>query len=104
MNPKMSFQERAKLAAEIISKQPPVTFEEKREQAARLKKESEIRFAQEAPEIQEHLKEITTPLSDEYARAIFRWLARKQITMEMIPKDVLVDFKKNNLYANNKHA
>jgi hypothetical protein len=40
MNCKISFQERAKLSMEQISKQPPVTLEEARAQAERLKNSS----------------------------------------------------------------
>jgi hypothetical protein len=41
MNHKMSFQERAKLGMEMLSKQSPVTLEEARAQAERLKKNSD---------------------------------------------------------------
>jgi len=37
MNCKISFAERAKLAMEILSKQPPVTLEDAREQARRVR-------------------------------------------------------------------
>jgi len=40
MNKKMSFQERAKLATEQLSKQKPVTIEQMREQARRVKEHS----------------------------------------------------------------
>ena len=38
MNCKISFQERAKLATELLSKQSPVTLEQARQQAQWLKK------------------------------------------------------------------
>jgi hypothetical protein len=40
MNCKISFQERAKLSMEQLAKQPPVTLEEARAQAERLKNNS----------------------------------------------------------------
>lgn len=41
MNCKLSFQERAKLGMEILSKQSPVTLEKARAQAERLRKASQ---------------------------------------------------------------
>jgi hypothetical protein len=41
MNYKISFQERAKLSLEQLSKQPPITLEEARAQAKRLSQESQ---------------------------------------------------------------
>jgi hypothetical protein len=41
MNYKISFQERAKLGMEVLSKQSPVTLEKARAQVARLKEESQ---------------------------------------------------------------
>ena len=40
MSYKLSFAERAKLAMEILSKQPPVTLEEARAQARRVRERS----------------------------------------------------------------
>jgi hypothetical protein len=40
MNSELSFKERAKLALELLSKQPPVTFEEARKQVAWLKEQN----------------------------------------------------------------
>ncbi|EPE01231.1 hypothetical protein [Capnocytophaga sp. oral taxon 336] len=40
MSYKLSFAERAKLAMEILSKQPPVTLEEAREQARKVRERS----------------------------------------------------------------
>lgn len=91
-------QEHAKLAMEQIAKQKPTTLEEKRAQADRLQKQSEISFALAAPEIQEELKKITTPLSFEYRVDICRWLFRKQITIEMIPKDVLGELQGTEIF------
>jgi hypothetical protein len=91
-------QEHAKLAMEQIAKQKPATTEEVRAQFEISRKRGEISFAKDAPKVQEYLKEITTPLSNEDARDIGRWLFRKQITIEMIPKDVLVEWKETGMY------
>jgi len=96
--PKVSFAEASMLGLAQLANQRIFTLEEKREQADRLAKGAEKHFALEAPEVQEELKQITTPLSFEYTVAICRWLYRKQITMEMIPKDVLTEFKKTRHY------
>jgi hypothetical protein len=44
MNYKISFQERAKLGMEMLSKQSPVTLEEARAQVARLKRASKSKL------------------------------------------------------------
>jgi hypothetical protein len=43
MNSELSFKERAKLAMELLSKQPPVTLEEARKQVAWLKELSKLK-------------------------------------------------------------
>ena len=98
MKSNTSFKELAELQRKQLAKQPPVTIEEMRAQTDRIKKQSENRFAINAPKIQEELKEITTPLSFENTITIGKWLFRKQITIEMIPKDVLKEFKKTEQY------
>jgi hypothetical protein len=98
MNPKMTFQERAKLGMEALAKQKPVSLEEARAQTSRLQKQSEKSFALAAPKIQEELKKITAPLSFSDTVNICRWLLRKQITIDMIPKDVLKELKETEQY------
>jgi hypothetical protein len=98
MKPNTTFQELAELQREQIAKQKPSTIEEVRAQITRLQKQSEKSFALAAPKAQEDLKKITTPLSFEYTVDIYRWLLRKQITLDMIPKDVLKEFKKTGQY------
>ena len=58
----------------------------------------EQKFAKEAPEIQLQFKQIQTPLSFDDTRNIYRWLFRKQITFEMMSKEVLNEFKKTTSY------
>ena len=101
MNYKMSFQERAESAMITLSKQPPITYEEVREQANRLKKAGEERFKKEAPLIQnELLKLIKPPLSFFDKVHIYRWLFRNQITIEMLSKEVFDEFKETKQYEN----
>ncbi|MEI8273500.1 MAG: hypothetical protein WCG08_12830 [Paludibacter sp.] len=75
-----------------------VTIEEAREQTARLKKDSEKYFAEEVPEIIQRLKLVKTPLSFRNTVNIYKWLWRKQITLEMISEDVLIEFSKTQHY------
>jgi DUF917 family protein len=98
MTAKTSLQEHAKLSMEQLSKQQPTNFEEAKAQFDRLKKQGEESFSLAAPMIQEEVKKMTTPLSSEDARRICRWLFRKQITIEMIPKDVLVDLQGTEIF------
>lgn len=95
----MTFKEHAILAMELLLKQPPVTFKQAKEQTEMLRRYREQRFAKEAPEIQSQLKQIQTPLNFTDVVHIYRWLFRKQITIEMLPKSVLKEFKKTELYS-----
>ena len=95
---KMSFEERANIVIKKIAKQPPVTLEEMKAQIKRVQKIAKNSFALAAPQAQEDLKKIKTPLSSEDARMICRWLFRKQITTDMIPNDVLVQLKETEVY------
>ncbi|HKC69001.1 MAG TPA: hypothetical protein VKG26_12275, partial [Bacteroidia bacterium] len=96
MKPNTTFRELAALQREQIAKQKPATIEEVRAQITRLQKQSEKSFALAAPKAQEDLKKITTPLSRNDARRICIWLFRKQITIEMIAKDVLVELQETD--------
>ncbi len=75
-----------------------VTLEEARDQFERLSKSSDEEFAQETPEIQKRLSLIQTPLKFRDIVNIYKWLWRKQITMEMISPDVLNEFIKTRHY------
>ncbi len=98
VKPNISFQEMAKLGEEALAKQKPATLEDMKAQFDKSKKRAEKSFALDAPRVQEELKKITTPLSIEDARRICVWLFRKQITIEMIPKDVFVELKETDVY------
>lgn len=78
------------------------TYEEKLEQAERINKESELEFAKEAPEIQKLVKLINTPLKFKDTRNIYLWLNRKQITIDMLPENVLKEFITTKHYKNLK--
>jgi hypothetical protein len=75
-----------------------VTYEEAKEQINNNNIASEEEFAEEAPEIRERLKLIQTPLTFRNIATIYRWLWRKQITIEMIPENVLSEFVKTKHY------
>jgi len=98
MKATLSFRQRAKLAMKILSKQPPVSLEEMKKQFNRSKKKGEKQFAKEAPKIEEQLKLIQSPLSFTDTVHIYRWLCRKQITINMIPKEILKEFKNTEQY------
>ena len=74
------------------------TLEEAKRQAETIAKRSAAQFALDAPYIQEGLKKMQGPLTFEDARHLYKWLWRKQITLEMIPKDLLDEFKNTSLY------
>ncbi len=78
------------------------TYEEKLEQAERINKDSEIEFAKEAPEIQKLVKLINTPLKFRDSANIYRWLYRKQITIDMLSENVLKEFITTKHYRNLK--
>lgn len=75
-----------------------VSLEEAKARADRIHTEAQKGFAKEAPMIQEELKLIQTPLTFNDITSIYRWLCRKQITIEMIPENVLDEFKKTEQY------
>ncbi|MFA6089844.1 MAG: hypothetical protein WC755_08355 [Candidatus Woesearchaeota archaeon] len=75
-----------------------VTIEEAKEQSDILRKASEDYFVKEVPEIKKRLKLIQIPLNSMDSYNIYKWLLRKQITIEMIPENVLSEFKKTKHY------
>ena len=84
MSYKLSFAERAKLAMEILSKQPPVTLEEARAQVEWLKKKSRSKIKKQRT------------LSNKYI-ATLRWsLARAARTFGKLKKSTKY-YEKNHL-------
>lgn len=75
-----------------------VTREEFIEQAKKFKELSKIQFAAQAPSIQEGLKKIKAPLKFDDIINIYRWLFRKQITLEMLSPEILDEFKQTRQY------
>lgn len=43
-DPKMSFKERARLGMELLAKQPPLTYEQMKEQADRVMRETKNQY------------------------------------------------------------
>ena len=78
------------------------TYEEAKEQFERLRKSGEEYFAKEAPEIHKLVKLINTPLKFKDSRNIYLWLYRKQITIDMLPENVLKEFITTKHYRNLK--
>jgi hypothetical protein len=79
------------------------TLEEAKEQTKRQSEASEKEFAEEAPLIRERLKSIKTPLSFRDAANIYRWIFRKQISIDMLPENVKVEFTKTRHYESLKN-
>lgn len=75
-----------------------LTKEEFIEQCARLQKEKELEFAAKAPGIQQKVKLIKLPLMFKDVVNIYRWLYRKQITIEMLSTEILASFSKTRQY------
>ena len=75
-----------------------LTWEEKRAQTIALNEGKNEYFASKSPLIIENLKYIKIPLNFEDVINIYKWLFRKQITLEMLPKDVLNEFKETRQY------
>jgi hypothetical protein len=75
-----------------------LTKEEIIEQFDRLRKEREKHLAEEAPKIQKEIMLIQAPLVFEKIVFIFKALMSKQITIEMLSKPVLDEFKKTDHY------
>ncbi len=75
-----------------------VTHEEAVEQSKRLRKSSKDFFAEDVPEIKLRLETIKTPLSFRDIVNIYKWLFRKQITIEMLSEDVFIEFAKTKHY------
>ena len=74
----------------------PLSLEEKLLQVKRnsTKESSEEEFAKEIPMVIEHLKTIKTPLKFRDSANIYRWIYRKQITIDMLPSAVKDEFIK----------
>lgn len=76
----------------------PMTYEQMKEQIARLSEGAEEEFLKQAPEIQKIAASMKTPLKIREIASIYRWLGRKQITLDILPLDVLEEFKQTRLY------
>lgn len=73
-------------------------LKEMKEQAKRIKEQSEKEFTGEAPIIREQLKSINTPLKFRDSAKIYRWIFRGQITIDMLPLNVKNEFTKTKHY------
>jgi hypothetical protein len=75
-----------------------VTLEEKKEQAASIRKINEERYLKEAPRVQEYVKQLKIPLNKNDVIELYKALWAKQITLEIIPEEVLAEFKQTQQY------
>lgn len=82
----------------VVALMNRVTLEEAKEQAARIRKNKEEYFAKEAPQVQEAIKLFQTPLTHDDIVELYKGLFRNQITLEMIPEEVLAKFKQTRQY------
>jgi len=97
-NKTIGLEERAIRAKAALAKQGPVSLEKMKAQAEKSRKHSEEAFARDAPKIQKGLKELTTPLSFNDTVHIYKWLYRKQITLEMLPGNIREEFLNSQQY------
>lgn len=74
------------------------TWQQAKEQADRIRKNAEQSFAADAPKVHEYVKKLSAPLEFDDVVIIYGALYRKQITLEMLPDDVLEEFKKTRQY------
>lgn len=79
------------------------TLEEMKEQTNRNSEASEKRFAEEAPIVREQLKSIETPLKFRDSANIYRWIFRKQISIDMLPLKVKDEFTKTRHFETLKN-
>ena len=79
------------------------SLEEMKEQTKRLSEESEKEFAEETPMVRERLESIETPLKFRDAANIYRWIFRKQISIDMLPLKVKDEFTKTIHYETLKN-
>ena len=75
------------------------TVEEMRGQMKKLNETSEKEFAEDAPMVREQLKSIKTPLKFRDAANIYRWIFRKQISIEILPDRVRDEFVNTHHYV-----
>jgi hypothetical protein len=75
-----------------------MTIEEIKDQSNKISSACEFQFAAETLEIQEKLKGFQSPLNFNKVKNIYTWLIRKQITIDMLSKDVFEDFSKTRHY------
>jgi hypothetical protein len=75
-----------------------MTKEETIAQFKRIAELNKKQFALEAPKVQERVKQIQTPLKFEDTKRICTGLFRKQITLEMLSKEVFEEFSKTPQY------
>ena len=79
-------------------KKNPLTYEQIKAQFESIDKLAKEQFAEEAPNAQETVKLYKTPLKPRQLRQIYTWLFRNQITLDIIPLDVLAVFKETRQY------
>lgn len=74
------------------------TTEEVKEQAERIRKIKEERYVKDTPQVREYIRHLQTPLKNDVVAYIYKALWAKQITLEMLPANVLAEFKQTRQY------
>ena len=89
--------EKAMKALEEMKKNP-LTYEQIKAQFESIDKLAKEQFAEEAPNAQATVKLYKVPLKPRQLRQIYTWLFRNQITLDIIPIDILAVFKETRQY------
>ena len=74
------------------------SFEEQKAQFDRLRKDADESRKKEIPLIEEEIKQFRAPLKFRDIKIIYKWLFYKQITLDMLPYEVLNEFKETSQY------
>lgn len=74
------------------------TLEEAKEQTNCIHEASETGFSEEASMVRERLESIETPLKFSDSANIYRWIIRKQISIDMLPSKVKDGFSNTRHY------
>lgn len=78
--------------------QKKLSIEEMQDQMDRHRVASEQNFLEQAPQIKESVSKLKTPLTISDLSQIYRWIFRKQITLDDLPNEVIKEFKESKQY------
>lgn len=78
--------------------QKRLSLEEMKEQMRRHKIAAEESFKKESPKIKKYAHNISVPLTISDLSHIYRWIFRKQITLDDLSNEVIKEFKESKQY------